>query len=221
MSLRQHTQSLYNLFPETWRSSIILGGGCLRAYYDNTPIKDIDCFFRSEEDYRAVVRTIAYTPGYTSLRIHERYCEYRHPGGRVINLVGFVFGNPREHLERFDFRCCQFVAWYDDEGRLQTDYMLGAANDADAKLLYIQNNNGTERTLRRICHYIEDYGYLLHPDQTVEQEDAFEDAFDEFDAHRAQGVHPSAFKEAQPGRMRAARRRLAALPVQRYEYPEA
>jgi len=202
MSLYQHAQSLYNLFPETWRSSIILGGGCLRAYYDNIPIKDIDCFFRSEEDYLTVVRTIAHTPGYTPLKIHERYCEYRHPGGRVINLVGFVFGHPDGHLHRFDFRCCQFVAWYDDEANLQTDCILEAPDDADARLLYIQNNNGTERTLRRIRHYIEDYGYLLHPDQTVEQEDAFE-------------------QEAEPDWMRVARRRLAALTVQRYEYPEA
>ena len=48
------------------------------------------------------------------------------------------------------------------------------------------NNNGTERTIRRITHYVEDYGYTLHPDQP-EQDELFED--DDFSGHAPQGVH--------------------------------
>jgi len=223
MNLYQHAQSLYNLFPEHWRSHIILGGGCLRACFDKTPIRDIDCFFRSEGAYRLIRKSALSTSGFVFAKGNARYCEFWRSGGYIINLVGFVFGDEDDHLYRFDFRCCQFVAWYDDEGCLKTDYIVPADKDAREKLLYIQNNNGTERTLRRIRHYVEDYGYSLHPDQTVEQEDAFEGEFgdvfeDGFDAHRPQGVHPSDFREAPPDWLRRARRRVSALPVRTLPY---
>jgi len=218
MSLHQHAASLYRHFPEWCRSLVILGGGCLRSYYDGTPIRDIDCFFRSEQAYDVMKNTLIRADGYALHKEHERYCEFRHPDGSILNLVGFVFGTSKEHLDRFDFRCCQFVAWLDEDGGLRTNYNLDAPNDAEDRLLYIQNNNGTERTLRRIQHYIEDYGYSLHPDQTVEQEDAFEDAFNpEIDAHKP-WVHPSEYKRATPDVMRRARRRVVALPVQHYAY---
>jgi len=218
MTLHAHARSLYLLFPEHWRSAIILGGGCLRAYYDKTPIKDIDCFFRCEEDYQAIVDAMDKTYGYVKIKGTHRCCEFWRTGGYIINLVGFVYGTPCEHLERFDFRCSQLVAWIDDEGILRTSCEPSAPTDACEKLLHIQNNNGTERTLRRIRHYIEDYGYALHPAQTIEQEDAFEDEFSEFDAHRPQGVHPSDFRETPPDWSRCARRRVAALPVQPFDY---
>jgi len=219
MSFYQHVQSLYNRFPLHWRSSIILGGGCLRAYYDLVPIKDIDCFFRCKEDYETIREAMGEDSRYVLRKTAERFCEYTYlPDGTVVNLVGFVFGSPEEQLHRFDFRCCQFVAWIDEQGVLREDYDLEAPDDAQYKLLYIQNNNGTERTLRRIQHYIEDYGYRLHPEQTVEQEDAFEDEFNpETDAHQP-FVHPSICKAAPPDYMRHARRRIAALPVQHYPY---
>jgi len=221
MALYQHAQNLYSQFPWGWRSAIILGGDCLRAYYDCTSIKDIDCFFRCKEDYEAIKDAMDEHDNYVLRKDNKRFCEYTYlPDGTVINLIGFVFGSPREHLDRFDFRCSQLIAWIDEEGVMRVEFAPGAYQDALHKYLYIQNNNGTERTLRRIRHYIEDYGYQLHPDQTVEQEDAFEDEFSAFDAHMPQGVHPSDFREASPEWGNRARRRVAALPVQRYPYPE-
>jgi len=220
MSLYWHAKSLFNLFPERWRSAIILGGGCLRAYYDKTTIKDIDCFFRCVEDYQAVKEAMAGTDGYVLIKDNHRCCEFWRTGGYIINLVGFIFGEPHDHLERFDFRCSQFVAWFNEVGILHTECAPEAPTDAQKKLLYIQNNNGTERTLRRIRHYVEDYEYNLHPEQDIEQEDAFEDEFSAFDAHRPQGVHPSDFKAAPPEWLRHARRRVAALSAQPYSYTE-
>jgi len=219
LSMHQYAQAFYYSLPRQVRHFVMIGGGCLRAYCDETPVKDIDCFFRCREDYNFTKGAMEQDSDFVSLNACERFCEFKHvPAGGVFNLVGFVFGSPREHLDRFDFRCSQFIAWYDQRGELQTDCAQGAYLDALNKHLYIQNNNGTERTLRRIRHYIEDYGYQLHPEQTVEQEDAFEDAFDGFDAHRPQGVHPTDYKEAPPLYMRIARRRVTALPVQHYPY---
>jgi len=219
MYLKEHTANLFEMLPEGVRECAILGGGCMRSYYDDTPVKDIDCFFRDRDDYLACIVDFERSPRWRIHKDCERYCEFIDVKGRIVTLIGFVFGSPEEHLGRFDFRCCRFVAWYDAIYRLKIDFASGAVTDASKKLLYIQNNNGTERTLRRIRHYVEDYGYRLHPAQTVEQEDAFEEAFDAFDAHRPQGVHPSDFKEASPLYMRIARRRVAALPVQHYPYP--
>jgi len=221
MTLYQHAHTLYNHFPFVLRPFIILGGGCLRAYHDGTAIKDIDCFFRNKGDYEDTRVELGRSRDYVLRKDGGRFCEYTYlPDGMVINLVGFEFGSPREHLERFDFRCCQFVAWWTAQGDLHVDYNLDAPNDAQDKLLYIVNNNGTERTLRRIRHYVEDYGYTLHPDQDVEQADAFEDRFSEFDACRPQGVSPSAYREATPDWLKTARRRVSALPVQSSPYAE-
>jgi len=222
MTLYHHAQSLYARFPSSLRPVIFLGGGCLRAYYDNTLIKDIDCFFNNEEDYAAVKEELERSRNHVLRKAGERYCEYTYlPDGTVINLVGFTFGSPREHLERFDFRCCQLIAWWGTHGNgVCAVYHPDAPDDARDKLLYIVNNNGTERTLRRIAHYVEDYGYTLHPAQTVEQADAFEDAFDPFDAHRLDGVKVPGRLVEPPEWMMAARRRVAALPVQPCRYPE-
>ncbi|WP_251274144.1 hypothetical protein, partial [Enterobacter hormaechei] len=87
-----------------------------------------------------------------------------------VSLIGFEFGTPHEHCARFDLRCCAHVAIYEPS----TDEVVvvsleGAVADASKKLLFVLNNNGTERTIRRITHYVEDYGYTLHPDQPEQE----------------------------------------------------
>jgi len=217
MTVIHHAVKLFRMLPEDMREYTFIAGGSLRAYYDKTTIKDIDCFFRSREDYEAACIEISTSPQFTLTRGSDRFLEYRRENGVLINLVGFVFGEPCAHIERFDFRCCQMVAYYgEDDGRARVETTEDALDDARARLLYIQNNNGTERTLKRIERYLSNYGYTLHPDQAVEQDDIFPDSFDDLHLPR-----PVAIAEIRRelGQMDIARRRVAALPIHRFAYP--
>ena len=159
--------------PESVRRAAILAGGALRAVYDGSKVKDFDLFFRTKEDYEAAISALAalvkhdadFEPEPGSWRIGEHLGSYGtanfiSPTGRLFNLIGFVFGEPLEHLALFDFLCCR-MAVFQSNGRPVFHAEHGAVEDASARRLTVLSNNGTERTIKRIEHYMEDYGYKL------------------------------------------------------------
>lgn len=214
MTAEQHARSLFDVLPAEVRHLVILGGGCLRAFHDGTAIKDIDCFFRNQDDYHQVADVLSWTPGWVSEVAPNRVRNFRSPTGELVSLIGFSFGQAVDHLERFDFRCCGHVAVLVNE-RVVLASLPGAEEDCAERLLYVLNNNGTERTIRRIRHYVEDYGYSLHPDQ-LEQGDLFDDADEQPDGHLPQGVHTP---PREPEYVLAARRRVRAIPITPHGYP--
>lgn len=146
--------------PEGVADTAILAGGALRAFYDGTPVKDYDLFFSNKEDFAAA--RIALAAAWPDDLPFECRGAWTHtaPSGKQFNLVGFCFGSAVETIERFDFRCCGIAGWL--EGHVVCSTALeGAIGDAEAKLLVIRNNNGDERTERRVDHYVEDYGYTV------------------------------------------------------------
>ncbi|MBH1671700.1 hypothetical protein I5U90_01350 [Stenotrophomonas maltophilia] len=216
MTAEQHARSLFDVLPAEVRHLVILGGGSLRAFYDGTEIKDIDCFFVSLASYTYVAAYLSGRSDWTSEAAPNGIRNFRSPEGHLVSLIGFEFGTPHEHCARFDLRCCAHVAIYEPS----TDEVVvvsleGAVADASEKLLFVLNNNGTERTIRRITHYVEDYGYTLHPDQP-EQDELFED--DDFPGHAPQGVHARP-KAPEPEYILRARRRVRAIPVTNHGYP--
>lgn len=218
MNLMQHAVSLFALLPEAIRPEVILGGGCLRAHFDGTEIKDIDCFFRSREDFLKVADILDDEPGWERADSPNGVINFTAPSGHLVSLIGFEFGDALDHADRFDFRCCAHVAAYVSPTLVAVLSLPGAEDDARGRLLYVLNNNGTERTVRRIQHYVEDYGYALHPDQEVEPEqgDLFED--DGIDGHMPQGVRPEPARLPEPEYIVAARRRVRSLPVTTHGY---
>lgn len=154
-----YVRGIFEMLPQSCRPLVIVGGGALRAYFDGTRVKDYDLFFRSALDYATTARTLVQN-GWTELPAPNGTRIFRSPTGEYFNLIGFVFGPPLDHAERFDFRCCAMVAWVESE-----TYFFhsadGAITDALARSLVVRNNNGTERTLRRINHYRHDYGYSV------------------------------------------------------------
>lgn len=159
--------------PESVRKAAILAGGALRAVYDGSKVKDYDLFFRTKEDYEAAISALAALVKYDadfvlapgSWQIGERLGSYGtanfiSPSGRLFNLIGFVFGEPREHLQLFDFLCCRMAVFFLD-GHLVFHAEPGALPDAMSRRLRVMSNNGVDRTIKRIEHYMEDYGYKL------------------------------------------------------------
>lgn len=216
MTLMQHALSLFAVLPESIRPEVILGGGCLRAHFDGTEIKDIDCFFRTHEDYLSVADILDDEEGWERADSPNGVTNFTSPSGHLVSLIGFEFGDALAHAERFDFRCCAHVAAYVSQTLTAVLSLPGAEDDAHNRLLYVLNNNGTERTLRRIQHYVEDYGYSLHPEQEVEPEQG--DLFDDIDGHMPQGVRPEPARLPEPEYLVAARRRVRSLPVTSHGY---
>lgn len=164
----------FNSLPASVRATAILAGGALRAIFDRTDVKDYDLFFRNREDYEDALSTLLGLVDYTDAsgwRIEGELGSYGtamliSPAGLQFNLIGFVFAEREEHLKLFDFRCCRIML-YQVGGVVYRHAEPGAIEDAIEKRLVVLSNNGEERTIRRIEHYINDYGYRL-PDEEAD-----------------------------------------------------
>jgi hypothetical protein len=159
-NLRPAVDMLKSL-PWWIRDNAILAGGALRAAFDGTEVKDYDLFFRSEEHFQFAVRILQqhmlYAEGADAGRTKLFVCV---ENGYQINLVGFAFGTPEETMARFDFRCCRMALYVDN---LMPTFSAepGAVEDAQTKTLNVLICNGEDRTVRRIEHYENDYGYTV------------------------------------------------------------
>lgn len=160
MTPTAYAKQIFDILPEAARGFAIVGGGALRAYFDRTTVKDYDLFFRCLADYSTVLAVLKHA-GWEELPAPAGTSALLSPCGKLFNLIGFAFGSPREHIERFDFRCCAIAAWYDTYGVLHMIHDEGAIADAIQRRLVVRNNNGTGRTVQRIVRYQGLYGYSL------------------------------------------------------------
>ncbi|WP_408953197.1 hypothetical protein [Lysobacter sp. Hz 25] len=167
MTFRAYAAAILAVLPKGAREVSILAGGALRAYYDGTPVKDYDLFFRNHGHYLRAVNEMS-AAGFTHLRKVGGSEGWLSPCGKEFNLVSLVYGEPLDHVGRFDFRCCQLAAYFVVNAggirgatELRTVMANQARVDCRKKRLKLQNNNGTERTAKRIEHYENDYGYSL------------------------------------------------------------
>jgi len=146
--------------PLRVRLLAILGGGALRASFDGTTVKDYDLFFRSDEDFLDTIAVLMEAPKWIPIpsKTPGRHYTFRSPQGREFNVIGIFFGSPKDHIDRFDFRCCGIAAWFGLDGTPHFQASPEALKDCIEKRLVVRNNNGTERTLARIKRY-EAYGY--------------------------------------------------------------
>ena len=163
--------------PRGVRILPILGGGAIRSFLDGTQVRDYDLFFRSKEAYIATVVELQHAEWVERLSPAGARVFTNPETGHEFNLIGFFFGSPAEHVARFDFRCCAVAAYW--EGGLVREVSIpGAIEDARAKVLTVLNNNGTERTLKRIAKYVGLYGYTLGEIKfSLEGVDVVEDRF--------------------------------------------
>lgn len=166
-TVTRYVKQLFAPLPEIVQRLGIVAGGAVRSFYDKTTLADVDLCFRSSTDFdRAFVAMIEH-PDYVFQEWKGRSAVFKHTGnGMEFNLIGFMHGEPVDTIARFDFRCCRMAAWFDADGGLRTLFGHGAVGDACTKTLVLMVNNGTSRTVKRINHYLVDYGYTL--DVTLE-----------------------------------------------------
>lgn len=127
---------LDNFYMLNWLDKYLIGhkgfvcGGCFKNIFSKAKIKDLDIFFRSEEDWRRAVayfdeRTVGY--GFDGEQVTEEEAEYRYKyenskvkayteikTGLSIELCRSIFGTPEEIINSFDFTITKF-AYYKEE----------------------------------------------------------------------------------------------------------
>lgn len=193
-SITDYVRAILEELPEHIRERVIIAGGCLRAFYDGTTVKDYDLFFRSVQDYLAADRALAdlahssdSAAWIENFDVAAATAEFISPTGKRFNLVGFAFGEVEEQLSRFDFLCCAMAAWQEPNGMVCFVPVEGSIEDATAKRLTVRVSNGDERTLRRIARYENDYGYAVDLGDTAVPLGTREAVLRQFVASRPRG----------------------------------
>lgn len=98
---------LSQLNPVLAETKGFVAGGAFKNIFTGTPVKDVDVFFRTEEDwvdadetYKRLDRELVYE--------NDKVRAYRHNGVRV-ELIKHIFGTPEEVIDQFDFTITKFA----------------------------------------------------------------------------------------------------------------
>ena len=176
------TMNYWNLL---WLDDYLLGhkgficGGCFKNIMNRQRVKDLDIFFRSEEDWHDACRYFdEQTAGFnvegeevskedaTWVFNYEnaKVKSYKNKKtGIVIELCRTVFGEPKDVLDKFDFTIAKF-AYYKEEVEDET----GAALDPFESWLEDDDSSKTKEThweTRILCH--ESFFEHLHMNRLV------------------------------------------------------
>lgn len=95
-----------------------IAGGCFKNLFNNEPIKDIDVFFRSENDFNNAVNALEDSDDYTRHYESSNVVAFRHNNSGVsVELIKTIFGTPEKIISEFDFTVVKFAyykEWVDD-----------------------------------------------------------------------------------------------------------
>lgn len=157
------TRIFYHL-PYGVAKRALLAGGYFRSQLDGTPVKDIDLFFRSLEDYQYARGLLEMSPDFSFISDGVSSAPSYHwlSQGVTVNLVGFAFTDTLEDLvDRIDFTCCTCAAEWTRDG-LRMVAGPDFVKDATSRTLRFNHLHGPKRARRRVDHYRDDYGYAVH-----------------------------------------------------------
>ena len=93
-----------------------VAGGCFKNLFSGERPKDVDVFFRSQNDWNAAAEALGkdsdFEPAYTS----ENVVGYRHIASNTnLELVRTIFGSPEEIISQFDFTVAKFAYYSETE----------------------------------------------------------------------------------------------------------
>lgn len=180
-SIDEYVREIIDRLPAEVRPLAVLGGGALRSFFDSTPVKDYDIFFRTHEDYLtacAAMLAAGYGESEDSIRNAPSYVV--RPGVPPYNFIGFRHESPRALAESFDFTCCCMVAYLDADRPNEGITFIAVENarlHANGKELHINRVRPTKRLLKRTARYVEKYSYRI-TDEFVAR---FRESFDAID----------------------------------------
>lgn len=87
-----------------------IAGGCFKNIFNNEPIKDVDVFFKSAEDFYNAVDSCNDSDDFEPYYESDNVTAFRHVNsGTSIELVQTIFGTPEEIISEFDFTVVKFA----------------------------------------------------------------------------------------------------------------
>lgn len=110
-----------NFFMLNWLEQYLIGhkgficGGCFKNIFNGEKVKDLDIFFRAEEDWISAVQYFSKNNEYKFYYENDKVKAYKHlKTGIVVELCRAIFGEPETIICNFDFTITKF-AYYKEE----------------------------------------------------------------------------------------------------------
>lgn len=92
-----------------------IAGGCFKNIFNHEQVKDIDVFFRTENDFLDACITVKSWDSIIPLYENKKVKAFKNTNsGLQIELIRTVFGTPEEIISNFDFTITK-AAFIDDE----------------------------------------------------------------------------------------------------------
>ena len=91
----------------------IIAGGCFKNLFNDEPVKDIDMFFRNNEDFaKAKMLLDSKDEDYVFDYENQKVIAYKNKKDNIrIELIRYVYGEPEEILNNFDFTIVKFCLY--------------------------------------------------------------------------------------------------------------
>lgn len=114
-------------------------GGCFKNIFNHEKVKDLDVFFKCEEDYMQAVKwfgsqTTGYSGGDKQPEKYQFYYQNNNvtaykdlQNGIVIELCKKIYGSPEKILKNFDFTITKFAYFkkeIEEEGETHIEYRV-------------------------------------------------------------------------------------------------
>lgn len=169
-----------NFWTLNWLDEFMVGhkgficGGCFKNIFNKEKVKDLDIFFRSEDDWNEAVDYFdSMTPGYEGDEKRDEqyrfYYEnknvkaYKHiKTGIVLELCRKIFGTAEDILNQFDFTIVKF-AYYKEEVEDET----GAAVEYDPFRIEPVKGEGQKTHIKYRVMYDDKFFEHLHMKRLV------------------------------------------------------
>ena len=123
MYIKSPINSFFNLYHlKKYIKDIdgFISGGCFKNVFKHQKIRDIDIFFRNQDDFDKAVKF--YSSNYKKMFENDNCIAFSdHKNGMQIELVRSIFGTPEEITDNFDFTIVK-AAYYNppkDEQEIQ------------------------------------------------------------------------------------------------------
>lgn len=152
-------ESMKLLSPLLKNNGAFIAGGCFKNLFNNETPRDIDVYFRTEEQFKEMNNIFVKSPNYTGLYISKNCVTYKHIKNNIlVDLIKKQFGTPEEIINTFDFTVVKF-ALYIENGIYTTTFHTQFYNDLNTKTLQVWDMpDDIDKFFNRIVKYIR-YGY--------------------------------------------------------------
>jgi len=127
-----------------------VAGGCIRSYFANEKINDIDVFFRTQDDLDKAKILLKNIPGMNEFFENENCIKYELNNKKKIDLVKRFYNGITETLSNFDFTVTCAGITSEGEFFRHTDFFI----DLSSKRLAINSVPFPISTLGRLQKYI-------------------------------------------------------------------